>query len=426
MISFLDYYSREEIQEAILESSELKEVAVMIGDKGFGKRPEVLQYKSDVLELVKQGATSFHISEEHWKNPLLLSTGMTKKQLNDLRAGWDLILDVDSDNLEHSKVIADLLVKALKFHNLSNISVKFSGGTGIHILIPFESFPEKVNNIETRLLFPEAPKVISEYIKILIKPFLSEKILSISTLNDISKTLNIPTKELKINNEFNPFKIVELDSQLISSRHMFRLCYSINEKSNLVSIPIDTDKIRYFKPSQAKMQNVEVNLKFLEPEKSVQGEANQLFMQAFDSIQKKQEIKITKTQNYEIPKIAIKEDFFPECIKKMLLGMKEDGRKRAVFVLISFLQHMGWSYELIQTRLLEWNKLNYEPLREGYIISQVSWFKKQQNKILPPNCGNESYYKSLGIGCFNCKYKNPVNYVKVKLKEVSNKHDNQR
>src|SRR3989344_5981059 len=426
MDTILKFYSRKDIQKEIFRLSQNREIAVKYGDKGFGKRPDILEYQADISELAKQGVTSFHGSVERWKNPLELKPGMTKTQLDAIRLGWDLVIDIDSKFIEYSKLAAELVIESLKFNNIKNISVKFSGGTGIHILIPFESFPKKVNDQETRLLFPEAPKAIPDYTKKLIKPFLTEKILSLSKLEDISKSLNKPIKELKVNNEFDPFKIIEIDSQLISSRHMFRFPYSLNEKTNLVSIPIKTDQIKNFKPNQAKIENVEIELKFLDPSLSVEGETNQLFLKALDSAERKQEIKIKNIQDYEIPKIAVKYDYFPDCIKKMFLGMKEDGRKRAVFVLVSFLQHMGWPSEEIQKTLLEWNKKNYEPLRDGYIISQITWFKKQPKKILPPNCGNESYYKSLGIGCFNCKYKNPVNHVKIKLKEASNKYDNKR
>ncbi|MEK6951614.1 MAG: hypothetical protein AABX29_01230 [Nanoarchaeota archaeon] len=487
MDKILKFYSRRDIQKELFNLSQNREVAFKYGEKGFGKRPDTLQYQTDVLELVKQGVTSFHGSVEKWKNPLELKPAMTKKQLDNLRIGFDLFFDIDSKFIEYSKIAAELIIDLLKFNNLKNISAKFSGNTGIHIAVPFESFPEKVNNVDTKSYFPEAPRAVAEYIKKSIKSFLIEKILSLSKLEDISKSLNKTPSDLLekicinckipasnktliklrcgncgredtlanlegksllcidcsstltiekniLHNEcsrckntknflegkFDPFKIIEIDSQLISSRHLFRLPYSVNEKSSLISIPIKIDQIKNFSPIKARIENIEIETKFLDTSKSVPGEANQLFIQAFDSLESKQETKIKNTKEYEIPKIAIKEDFFPECIRKILLGIKEDGRKRSVFVLISFLQHMGWSYDIIQTRLLEWNKLNYEPLREGYIISQVSWFKKQQNKILPPNCGNESYYKTLGVHCFNCKYKNPVNYVKIKLKEVSN------
>ena len=81
----LKYYSQEKIQKAIIRHSLHKEVVASYGGKGFGKRPDTLNYDSDILELAKQGATSFHISEEHWKNPRNLVPGMTKRQLDELR-----------------------------------------------------------------------------------------------------------------------------------------------------------------------------------------------------------------------------------------------------------------------------------------------------------------------------------------------------
>src|SRR3990167_4434778 len=96
MAGFLDYYSRKDIQKAILESSKNKEVAVKYSSGSFGKRPDSLNFEQDVFELAKQGATSFHISEEHWRNPLLLKPGMTKLELDKLRVGYDIILDIDT------------------------------------------------------------------------------------------------------------------------------------------------------------------------------------------------------------------------------------------------------------------------------------------------------------------------------------------
>ena len=93
--------------------------------------------------------------------------------------------------------------------------------------------------------------------------------------------------------------------------------------------------------------------------------------------------------------------------------------------LINFLKKMGWSLEDIQLKLLAWNKLNYEPLREGYIISQISWHKRQKQDILPPNCDNESYYKGMLVckpdfWCNNIK--NPVQQVmkKIRVAEENN------
>ena len=59
----LSYYKRKEVQEAIISYSKDREVCAMYGLQQFGKRPDVLNYPGDVMELVKQNATSFHISE---------------------------------------------------------------------------------------------------------------------------------------------------------------------------------------------------------------------------------------------------------------------------------------------------------------------------------------------------------------------------
>ena len=67
------YYSRPEIQKAIFSFSLNREICPRYFE-GFGKRPDSLQYESDIFELVKKGATSFHCSEELWSQPLSLST----------------------------------------------------------------------------------------------------------------------------------------------------------------------------------------------------------------------------------------------------------------------------------------------------------------------------------------------------------------
>ena len=84
MSKVLEHYAGKEVQKALLESSKNKEVAIKYGEKGFGKRPDTLYFENDILDLAKSGATSFHISEELWKNPLQLKPGMTKKQLDEI------------------------------------------------------------------------------------------------------------------------------------------------------------------------------------------------------------------------------------------------------------------------------------------------------------------------------------------------------
>ena len=410
----LKFYSRKDIQKEIIKLSKNREVAVNFGEKGYGKRPDTLEYENDILELAKQGATSFHVSLERFKDPLKLKTGMSQKELEGLRTGFDIIIDLDTKIFEISKICAYLIIEALKFHNVKNISVKFSGNNGMHIGIPFESFPSRVNNKETKTLFPDGIKVVNYYLKNFIKDHLKEKIIDNFSLEDISNKLKKSTNELKENNQFNPFKVIDIDSVLISPRHLFRSVYSINEKSGLVSMPINLNNILKFNREDAKIEKIKIEEPFLEF-KGNKADASDLIIQAFDfyskiSARKDIQIKTRKElfqakKEYEIPKIAIKEEFFPPCIKLILQGIQQDGRKRAIFILINFLKKMGWSLDQIQTRLLEWNKVNYEPLREGYIISQINWHKRQKQEIPPPNCDNPSYYTGMLV-CkpdFYCK-----------------------
>lgn len=420
MNEILNFYSRKDIQKELVRIAKDREVGVKFGEKGFGKRPDILQFEGDVLDLAKHGATSFHFSEERWYDPLQLKTGMNKRQLDELRKGWDFIIDIDCKELEYAKIMADLIVDALKFHDIDKISCKFSGNNGFHLGIPFESFSSDVNNMETRLLFPDGPRVIASYLKNMIKEHLSARLLAKDSIENIANKIGKRKLDLIEDGKFNPFKVAEIDTILISSRHMFRAPYSCHEKSGLVSIPIKVEDIMDFTKEQAKIENVKVQNNFLNEETN----ASQLIIQAFDWYTKQNSslIKVEEKKNdtvYDEIKSKVSEEYFPYCIKKILRGGLEDGKKRSIFILINFLNHMGWSYEDIEKKLMDWNKTHLEPLRENYILAQIGWHKKQKDKILPPNCGNASYYKDLRFcdvsQCGN--YKNPVNFVKIKLRD---------
>ena len=159
----LSYYKRKEIRDEIIQNAKDREVIARFNDK-FSKRPDVLQYPSDILELAKQGATSFHGSEDLWNNALQLEPTMRKKDMEKLRRGWDLVLDVDCPYWEISKIITWLFVKALRESGISSVSIKFSGNKGFHIGVPFEAFPEEINNKKTENLFPDLPRAIASFL----------------------------------------------------------------------------------------------------------------------------------------------------------------------------------------------------------------------------------------------------------------------
>jgi len=120
------YYSKPDVQKAIFEFSKNREICPRYFE-GFGKRPDTLEYLGDILAMVKKGATSFHCSEELWENPLNIQTGMNEEQLNRLRIGWDLLIDIDSKYIDYSKICAEIIINFLKFHGIKNIGIKFSG-----------------------------------------------------------------------------------------------------------------------------------------------------------------------------------------------------------------------------------------------------------------------------------------------------------
>ena len=357
---------------------------------------------------------------------------MTKKQLRELRLGWDLIIDIDGLNLDYSKLAAHFIIEALKFYDISNYSIKFSGNRGFHIGIPFEALPANVNNQENKLLFPDAARIIASYLKEMIKEPLTNKILEKEKIKEISIKINKEKEFFIKNNLLDVFKLVDIDNVAISSRHMFRSPYSYHEISGLISVPIKDNEILNFDKEKAKIENVKVNIKFLDTSEIAKEEASHLMTQAFYwySKNKKEEIKIEK-KDFIVPSNAVKPQYFPPCISHGLMGL-EDGKKRFLFILLNFLKNAGYNENEIEKIVFDWNKKNKEPLRENYIRSQLTWSKKQR-LILPQNCPKDkinlsnnfnNYYTDLYICSPDnlcMMIKNPVQYAIKKSKAYKNK-----
>ncbi|MEK6916310.1 MAG: DNA primase small subunit domain-containing protein [Nanoarchaeota archaeon] len=429
------YYKRREIQKAIINAAKNREVGIKY-EKGFGKRPDILVYEKEIIDSVKKGAISFHISEERWINPLNLSSEMRVQELNDLRKGWDLVLDIDCPNWAYAKLTAYLFVKALRLHGIVSIGCKFSGNKGFHIGVPFEAFPKEVNNLHIKEWFPDGPRRIAIYLvgyisKNLIETNDSEIIFDKkykTTLEKISEATGIKQ------HKFDPLSIIEIDTLLISSRHMYRSPFSLHEKSGLTSLPIDPDKIMEFEKKQADPKNIKDIIPFLDVSKVKENEALQLVISAFDydkeDIEYKRlydkEAQKSKKKNYELPEQAITEEYFPESIKKGLLGLK-DGKKRFLFILINFLRSSGWSDKNIEERVIEWNKKNPEPLKENYLTGQLRYMKQNKEVVPPPNYST-GYYRDLGIAeseNITRMYKNPVAYAR-RLYEQNNEQNKKK
>lgn len=390
------YYSRQEIQKAIFDFSQNREVVPRYFE-GFGKRPDSFEYKGDIFELVKKGATSFHCSEELWREPLKLSTDLNEKQLNDLRIGWDLLIDIDSKYIDYSKISAEIIINMLKFHGIKNFGLKFSGSKGFHIIIPWKAFPKEINEIKTSDKFPEYPRLITQYIMHTIHEKLIEKISELTTSSKYVKDLQAP-------------KDVTPDLILVSPRHLFRMPYSLHEKTSLASVVLNPEELKNFELKDA--DPLKIKVKNFMPD-AREGEASELLMQALDwakenNIQEESEKKEIDFKPIKLTKIS--DDFFPPSIQKILQGIS-DGRKRALFVLINLFRSIGMEKEELEKRINDWNQKNKIPLKQGYIKSQLSW--SYRNKIVPPPNFDKDYYKGIGIipSEEELRYKNPVNYV---------------
>ncbi len=511
------YYSNPKIQEVIFEFAKNREVVPRYFES-FGKRPDTLQYPSDIMNLVNKGATSFHASEEIWLDPFQINSDMSSSELSKIRKSWDLLIDIDSSFLDYSKIAARLILEELEKQEVKNYGIKFSGSRGFHIVIPGKAFPKTFQDQETKNMFPEWPRIILEYILYRIRPSYNKEITKVKlnfkaleertklSREDITETLcpncNTPSKKGKIitykcqdcnttierkdyNNRtktklrciqdscpgyliiagqkdyyycencktssidirqqtdkkiiytkeakqkaYSPdfeeqiagSKIASMDLVLVSSRHLFRMPYSLHEKTALVSIVIGKEQLKDFNPKDANPLKLKI-INFYPDVK--EGEATRLLDSALSwkkinehDKEKKEQIIKNYVKYEDVDSSKITEDIFPKPIKKLLKGLK-DGRKRGLFVLLTFFRSINFSHEYINNRIIEWNKLNDPPLKEGYVKSQISWHLKQKRKILPPNYSNDNFYKDLNLIGEYPKSKNPVSEVLRELRKFS-------
>jgi hypothetical protein len=474
------YYSNPEIQKTLFNFAKNREISPRYFE-GFGKRPDTFEYLNDVMGLVQKGATSFHCSEEIWESPLNLETGMSPKEQDELRIGWDLLLDIDCKWFDYSKLAAKAIIKTLEQHGVNNLGVKFSGSKGFHILVPWKAFPKEINGILSKDLFPDVPRKLASYLRYYSEKIMREMLpddfekqfkevkikkgIKCKTCNEIANTSELAEmycsfcgigetrkfdkktiKKLKcvncnrdlekknpreihectkcdISSEKNSnnfsesiendlYEIMGLDIVLVSPRHLFRMPYSLHEKTSLASVVLDKNKVSEFNLPDA--NPLKIKVKEFMPN-SIEGEAKNFVMQALDWAKdnmKEVTGKATgKYANFKPIKLdSIKEENFPPCVRKILEGVV-DGRKRSLFILINLFRSIGMDKNVLEKKLKEWNQKNEVALKQGYITSQLSWTYKRK-PIMPQNC--KEFYQGLGVCSPDgvCpRIKNPVNYV---------------
>ncbi len=421
------YYRRSDVEQEIVNIAEHREIAPT-HDWGYGSRPDTINFPGDFRSFVDNGAISFHGSVEKWRNPLLID----EVDSEDLRTGWDLVIDIDCDedgeDLAMSKATVNAVIKKFESLGVRNYSIKFSGNRGFHIGVRAEAFPEKIRGKHFSQWYPELPQAIvgflrdeleEELVEVIsnLRPELKSEIIEIEKLEmggggDWS--------ELEIDVSNLPYKISDIENDW-GNRHLFRLPYSVHDGSGLVSVPLKKSELWDFRKEDAAIDNIEVKNSFLEEYEK--DEAEKLVDKAlswWDSNKSdSQKKKRSEDREFTRPDEALPEDTFPPTIHNILDGL-EDGRKRALFVLVTFLQQVGYDMDAVEQAVHAWNGRNDEPLRDRYVDSQLSWHRRQDEPLMPPNWDENSVYHAIGVyeeDPLTRNTNNPVSYAFAKASD---------
>jgi DNA-directed RNA polymerase subunit RPC12/RpoP len=350
-------------------------------------------------------------------------------------------------------------------------------------MVPWASFPKEVNGEKTSERFPEWPRAIAGYISESVHDKLVEEILRVSNVQGSYEVKYAPTGELAIEKKISHYvcgncgskmssiksvkknlrcnscnydmkKIGEdliyyaesnhdtsqknpklfkkkistknlidtVDIVLVAPRHLFRAPYSLHEKTALVSTVLTKEELENFEVRMA--DPLKIKVRDYQPRVETE-EGRELLMQSIDWARKKEpERKKYSGEALDIKGLKITEDMFPDVIKKILQGMKQDGRKRALGILISFFTSLEFPKEYIEDKVYTWNKKNYKPLKEGYVRAQVDWAMK--NKRLPPNYDKSAYREVVPQGFETAGLKNPINYTIKEAMKAKWKEDNRK
>jgi hypothetical protein len=110
------------------------------------------------------------------KNNRTKDETLYEKSLNEIRDGWDLLIDIDCKWIDYSKLAARSIIKVLNKNGIKNVGLKFSGSKGFHILVPWKAFPKEINGIPSKNLFPELPRKIVGYLRFMAEKEMKESL----------------------------------------------------------------------------------------------------------------------------------------------------------------------------------------------------------------------------------------------------------
>jgi hypothetical protein len=221
----LAYYGleRKDVAEAIFKYGRDRKVIMTSepgtlgrggGQPGFHSSDEILALAQQALEgmegIVPRRYPGFHGTLARYP----AAGGLMKRG----QKGADLVIDIDVKG--NYKEAFRQGRKVLDFLDSCNAPyrVKFSGGSGPHIIIPYEAFPESLSGAG----FDRAHSLLFKIIT-------------------------------------SRSRAGSIDGSFTSTSHFFRLPYSLNENTGLVSLPLRREQYDDFSPSMAEVSNVQVD-----------------------------------------------------------------------------------------------------------------------------------------------------------------------
>lgn len=408
-----EFYLQDAVIDEMVRIAEYREVAPTY-PSGYGRRPDAVNFPGDFRQFVEDGAVAFHGSVERWRNPLLIDD----VDSDDLRTGWDLVIDIDCDaDLSFAKIAAQALIDEFCDFGIDHVSAKFSGNRGFHLGIRGEAFPNKLQGTPIARWYPDLPQTIVSFLRHRLKEQLAEAFVDHdATVRDTVYTDGDPT----------PYRLCDIENDW-GDRHLFRMPYSVNEKSWLVAVPLALDAIADFKKPDAAIDTVTVEESFLDSYED--GEATELAVEALDWYAEHHEDDARDRESFDgefsIPDDALDEEHFPPTIHNILGGLK-DGRKRSVFILATFLRQVGYDWDAVAAMVRQWNDRNDDPLPDNYITSQLNWHRAQDEPLMPPNWDDGSVYHDIGVyeeDPLTRSTSNPVSYAFARASDDDDAHD---
>lgn len=218
----LDYYRRKDVAEAIYRYGKDRKVKLTNEPNtlGGGGGNITIHSPDDIAGLAKKFLEGNENSVPRKYPSFHATIGISSKGLmRQNHRGADIVIDIDiKDNFREAFKQGRKVIDFLDYYNVA-YRIKFSGGSGPHIIIPYEWLPKSLQNSGD---FTRIHHIIFHII--------------------LSRS-----------------KASHIDGSFTFFDHYYRIPYSINEHTGLISLPLHRDQYNEFTPSMASINNVQVD-----------------------------------------------------------------------------------------------------------------------------------------------------------------------